>query len=99
MKKLIEKDKKIRKKIEIFEKKKFILKIISNNFFLNNLIRYNAIKSLNRLPTQSSKTLISKKCVLTLNKKKFNKLTNFSRIIFRKLVKKEKIFGVYKLSR
>lgn len=99
MKKLLEKDKKIRKKIKTLEQKKFILKTISHNFWFINLIRLNALHNLNKLSNRSSKTLISNKCVLTRNKKRLNKLTNFSRIIFRKLAKKEKIPGISKFSR
>jgi ribosomal protein S14 len=99
MKKLLEKDKKIRKNIKILEQKKFILKTIYYNFWFINLIRLNALDGLNKLSNRSSKTFISNKCVLTRNKKRFNKLTSFSRIIFRQLAKKEKISGIYKSSR
>ena len=99
MKKLLEKDKKIREKVKISEQKKFILKTISGNFLLMNLIRLNALYNINKLSNQSSKTFISNKCVLTKNKKRLNKLTNFSRIIFRKLARKTKIPGIYKTSR
>lgn len=99
MKKLLEKDKKIRKNIKILEQKKFILKTISNNFLLNHLIRLTALDNLNKLSNRSSKTFTSNKCVLTRNKKRLNKLTNFSRIIFRELAKNEKISGIYKSSR
>ena len=50
MKKLLEKDKKIRKKIKKFEKKKFILKTISNNLNLPDLVRFNAFNNLNEMP-------------------------------------------------
>ena len=99
MKKLLEKDKKIRKNIKILEQKKFVLKLISHNFSLIHLIRLNALHNLNKLSNRSSKTFTSNKCVLTRNKKRLNKLTNFSRIIFRKLVKNKKIIGLYKSSR
>lgn len=99
MKKLLEKDKKIRKNIKMLEQKKFILKTIYNNFWFNSLIRLNAIDRLYNLSNRSSKTFILNKCILTKNKKRLNKLTNFSRIIFRNLVKKGKISGMYKCSR
>jgi hypothetical protein len=76
MKKLLEKDKQI-EKIKNLEKKKFILKTISNNTYLSNLIRFNAFYNLNKLPNTASKTYISNRCVNTVNKKKFNKLTHF----------------------
>lgn len=98
MKKLLEKDKIIRKKIKTFEKKKFILKIISNNSNLSNLIRFNAFYNLNKLPKKASKTYVSNRCVTTVNKKKFNRLTNFSRIVFLNLARNNNIFGLWKSS-
>lgn len=96
MKKLIEKDKKVRKSILTFEKQKFILKSIyyNKNFF--NLIRWNAGIFLTDLPLISSKTRIVNRCSLTISKKKFNKLTNFSRIVFFKLAKSRNISNLYK---
>jgi ribosomal protein S14 len=98
MKKLIEKDKKVRKKIKTLEKKKFILKIIQNNLNLPYLLRFNASNSLNSVSKQASKTLVSNRCIATINKKKFGKLTNYSRIFFLKLAKTKKIFGLTKAS-
>jgi len=98
MKKLLEKDKKVRKKIKKFEKKKFILKTISNNLNLPDLVRFNAFNNLNEMPKNTSKTFISNRCVNTINKKKFNKLTNYSRIIFLKLARHKSIYGLNKSS-
>ena len=96
--KLKERDKKIRRNIYNFEKKRFILKIISQNQNFFSLIRWKAKSQLNILPLRSSKTYLSNLCILTTHKKKFNKLTNFSRIIFLKLVNKKKICNIYKSS-
>ena len=96
MKKLLEKDKKIRKTIYNFEKKKIILKSIYQNLNFFNLIRWKAYSNLNLLPLQSSKTCITNRCVKTIHKKKFNKLTNFSRIVFIKLIKLKQINSIYK---
>jgi ribosomal protein S14 len=98
MKKLLDKDKRIRKKIKNLEKKRFIFQAISKNSNLSNLIRYNAFHHLNNLPVQASKTFVSNRCVNTFNKKKFNKLTNFSRIIFLRLARNQKIHGLTKSS-
>ena len=98
MKKLLEKDRKIRKKLKDFEKKKFILKIIFNNSNLSNLIRFNAFYNLNEIPSKASKTFVSNRCVQTINKKKFNKLTRFSRMIFLKLVRNRSIYALKKSS-
>ena len=99
MKKLLEKDKKIRKKVKTFEQKKFVLKTISTNFLFMNLTRLNALHTINRLSNRSSKTFTSNRCILTKNKKRLNKLTHFSRIIFRQLARNRKIPGIYKTSR
>ncbi len=98
MKKLVEKDKKVRQKINQFEKKKFILKIIQNNINLPYLLRFNASNNLNSMTKKASKTLISNRCITTINKKKFGKLTNYSRIFFLKLAKNKKIYGLSKAS-
>lgn len=98
MKKLIEKDNKIRKNIKTLEKKRFIFKTILNNINLPSLVRFNALNELSSLPKTSSKTLISNRCVATVNKKKFGKLTNYSRIFFLKLARNKKIFGLTKSS-
>lgn len=96
MKKLLEKDKKIRKKNYHFDKKKFILKYISQNLNFFNLIRWKSNTNLYKLPIQSSKTFITNRCIKTVNKKKFNKLTNFSRMIFIKLMKLKQLNNTYK---
>jgi ribosomal protein S14 len=98
MKKLLEKDKKIRKNIKNLEKKKFIFQTISNNLNLPNLLRFNAFNTLNKIPNKASKTFISNRCVNTINKKKFNKLTHFSRIVFLKLARNKSIYGLGKVS-
>jgi ribosomal protein S14 len=98
MKKLVAKDKKVRKKIKTLEKKKFILKIIQNNLNLPYLLRFNASNNLNSITKQASKTLVSNRCIATINKKKFGKLTNYSRIFFLKLAKNKKIFGLTQAS-
>nr|YP_009687991.1 ribosomal protein S14 [Haslea nusantara]QDX17598.1 ribosomal protein S14 [Haslea nusantara] len=96
MKKILVKDKKIRKKIKILEKKRFILKSIQNNSKFCNLVRLNTFYKLSSLPVSSSKSLISNRCVETINKKKFTGLANFSRIVFLKLVKNGSLYGMQK---
>ena len=96
--KLKEKNKKIRKNVNFFEKKRFILKLISQNQNFLSLIRWEAKTKIDTLPLISSKTYLSNLCILTTNKKKFNKLTNFSRITFLKLISKKKICNIYKSS-
>jgi ribosomal protein S14 len=98
MKKLVEKDKKIRKNIETVERKKFILKLIQNNFNLPDLTRFNATHYSGHITKNASKTLISNRCLATVNKKKFGKLTHYSRIFFLKLARNKKIYGLIKAS-
>lgn len=98
MKKLVEKDKKVRKKIKKLEKKKFIFKIIQNNIKLPYLFRFNASNLFSSITKKASKTLVSNRCITTINKKKFGKLTNYSRIFFLKLAKNKKINGLTRAS-
>ena len=98
MKKLSEKDKKIRETINIFEKKKFILKYISQNFNFFNLIRWKSNYNLDLLPSKSSKTFKTNRCIKSINKKKFNKLTNLSRMAFIKFFKQKNLNNTYKSS-
>lgn len=98
MKKLLGKDIKIRKKIKNSEKKRFVLKTIINNLNLANLVRFNALSNINKIQKQTSKTFISNRCVNTINKKKFNKSSKFSRIVFFKLARGRRIFGLSEAS-
>nr|YP_010516676.1 ribosomal protein S14 [Haslea pseudostrearia]UXN44219.1 ribosomal protein S14 [Haslea pseudostrearia] len=94
MKKILAKDRKIRKEIKKLEKKRFILKSIQNNSNFCNLVRLNTFYKLSDLPSSSSKSLISNRCVETINKKKFTNLANFSRIVFLKLIKAGSLYGM-----
>ena len=96
MKKLIEKDKKVRSQIKQFEKKNLVLRTIRNNINFPLLTRFNASNFLMGIEKKESKTFISNRCVATINKKKFGKLTNYSRIFFLKLAKTKKIYGLTK---
>ena len=96
MKKLIEKDKKIRLNIKFIEKKHFILKFIFNNLNFFILIRWFALLKL--LSKNSSKASIVNRCLIGINKKRFSKLTVFSRHIFIKLLKTASITGMRKSS-
>lgn len=96
MKKIMVKDKKNREYFNINEKQRFIIRTIerNNNFF--KLLRWNANFSLKILPTNSSKTRISNRCILTVNKKRLNKLSNFSRTVFLEKVRSGYINNVQK---
>lgn len=98
MKKLFAKDRENRKTIKQLELEHFILKqIITNSNFLKT-IRWNALYKLSNMPKKSSKTLISNRCIQTINKKTFNKFTSFSRTVFLKLVKSGFISSMRKSS-
>jgi ribosomal protein S14 len=96
MKKLLEKDKKRCLKINKIDKKHFILKYIfkNSNFFF--LIRWNAFLKLKILAKNNSKVSITNRCLYTVNKKRFNKFTTFSRHVFLKLIRSGYVSGLQK---
>lgn len=98
MRKLIEKDKKLRVDIQKSEKQHFILKSISKNLNLFNLIRWKALVKLETLTKKKSRIAVSPRCIHSANKKRFNKLTTFSRHIFLKLIRSGKVAGMQKSS-
>ena len=98
MKKLFAKDRENRKTLKQLELEHFILKQISTNSNFLKTIRWNALHKLSTMSKKSSKTLLSNRCVQTINKETFNKFTNFSRTVFLKLVKSGYISGMRKSS-
>lgn len=98
MKKLFAKDRENRKTVKQLELEHFILKQISTNSNFLKTIRWNALHKLSNLSKKSSKTLLSNRCVQTINRKTFNKFTYFSRTVFLKLVKSGYISGMRKSS-
>ena len=98
MKKLLEKDKKLRFKLVKIENQHIILKSIFKNFNYFILIRWNAFIKLNNLSITTNKIFLSNRCLHTKSKKRFNKLTRFSRHIFLKLIRSGQINGTRKSS-
>jgi len=98
MKKLIEKDKKLRLEIKKIEKQHYILKSIFKNFNFFTLIRWNAFLKLKNLTKTNSSVALSYRCLTSVNKKRFNKLTVFSRHIYLKLIRSGNISGLQKSS-
>jgi len=96
MKKLILKDCNLRTKLKLFEKKCFILKFIFKNFNYPVLVRWVAFLKLELLTKNKSKTLLLNRCLIGKNKKRFNKLTVFSRHIFLKLLQNGFISDIQK---
>lgn len=98
MKKLFAKDRENRKLVKQFEFEHFVLKQISTNSNFLKTTRWKALYKLSNLSKQGSKTILSNRCVKTINKKTFHKFTNFSRTVFLKLVKSGEISGIRKSS-
>jgi ribosomal protein S14 len=98
MKKLLKKDKKRRFIIKKLEKKFFILNSIFKNLNFFNLLRWNAFLKLKTLSHKSSKISLSNRCLYTINRKRFNKLTTFSRQVFLKLIRAGQISNIQKVS-
>lgn len=98
MKKLFAKDQKNRQIVKKLELKNFILKQISTNSNFSRVTQWNALSKLSSLTKRGSKTVLSNRCVKTINKKTFHKFTNFSRTVFLKLVKSGHISGMRKSS-
>ena len=97
MKKLFAKDKKNRQATRQLELKHFVLKQISTNSNVIKTARWNVLYKLGSFK-EGSKTVLSNRCVKTINKKIFHKFTNFSRTVFLKLVKLGQISGIRKSS-
>lgn len=98
MQKLLEKDKKLRLHIKNLENQHFVFKSIFKNFNFFLLVRWNAFLKLKNLAAGGAKASISSRCLYTVNKKRFNKLTTFSRHIFLKLIRSGEINGIRKSS-
>ena len=98
MKKLIIKDKILRHKIKSIENKHFILKSILKNFNFFILIRWNAFLKLKEISKENSSVSILPRCLYSINKKRFNRLTPFSRHIFLKLIRSGQISNIQKAS-
>lgn len=98
MKKLLQRDLILRNKIVLNETKHFILKSIVKNFNFFILIRWNALLKLKELTKNSSKVSTAGRCLASTNRKRFNKLTGFSRHIFLKVIREGYINGVKKSS-
>ena len=96
MKKLIEKDKKIRLQNFKLEQSHFTLKSIVQNLNLPMLIRWNAYLKLNKIGLSARKTAISARCVQSINKKNFNKNTKLSRHLYLKNLRFGNVYGVKK---
>jgi ribosomal protein S14 len=98
MKKILVKDKKLRTYLKNNEKIFFILQCIANNSNFSKFIRWKAVQKIKICNYHKSKSLLSNRCVKTINKKRFSKLTVYSRQLFLKLIRDGKIYGFQKSS-
>ena len=98
MKKLYNKDKKLRNLIKINNKKYFLLKSIIKNTFLFILMRYKAYLKLKYLFVFNSNISIINQCTITYNKKRFNKFSSFSRYIFFKKIQNGEIYRILNIN-
>jgi ribosomal protein S14 len=96
MKVLLEKDKKLRAKVLNTEDSYFILKSIVKNSNFFHLIRWNAFLKLKLITKHCSKVSVVNRCLYSYNKKRFNKLTGFSRHVFLKKIRSGEITGLKK---
>jgi ribosomal protein S14 len=96
MKKIKIKDKKNRLAVKHFEINHFIIKTVFNNINFSNLLRWNSSLTLKNFPYRNYKTSMSNRCILTINKKRANKLTNYSRMVFLKQIRAGNITGIQK---
>ena len=96
MKKLLAKDKKHCSNVSLLDQELFILKSIFKNSNFLFLIRWNAFLRLKTLAKNNSKVSTMSRCLYTINKKKFNKLTTFSRYVFLKLIRSGYASGIQK---
>lgn len=99
MKQLVIKDKKYRLNIKFTETWFFILKRITQNFNIFVLIWLNAFLFLNDSKQKKSKTFLITKCLHTINKKRFNKLTVLSRQVFLNKIWFGLVIGIQKINR
>jgi ribosomal protein S14 len=98
MKKLLERDKKRRQDLKKVENEYFVLKSIFKNLNFFALVRWNAFLKLKDLAKNNSKVSLSNRCLFSINKKRFNKLTTFSRHVLLKLIRSGHVHGTHKSS-
>jgi small subunit ribosomal protein S14 len=96
--KLITRDKKRRKLLNLYEKKRLILKGILTNNNVEQNIRWKAGLLLSKLPKDSSKTKVNNRCILTGRSRAIDRDFKISRICLRELGESGCIPGLKKSS-
>ena len=99
MKNQVYKDKNKRNLNSKFENKLIILKSIAKNNNVNKTIRWNSELKLTSLNSNSHKTRLVKRCVITGRKGKFHSMFRFSRLSFLKFARNGLISGLQKSAR
>lgn len=95
MRHLFDKDKKKRELLKKYEYKNLIFKVLLYNIVLPIFIRENINTILLKFK-KISKTLLHNRCVYTYRAKFIFTKYKISRLVFKRLVLKGKIMGVYK---
>lgn len=98
MKKLYTKDKALRFFALKLIKKQFVLKALVKQQNVFNLLKKKVCCHLMACSKIFSQVKIVNRCILTYNKKRFNKFTFFSRFLYLKLIRLGKINGFTKSS-
>jgi ribosomal protein S14 len=88
------KDKNLRQKFKNINQKHFLLKLILKNFNIFGLSRVKVVLTLAKLNVYH--VMLSDRCVVSFNKKKFNKFVLYSRIILLKKIYEGKVIGFKK---
>lgn len=98
MKKLIVKDIKRNLFFMRSEKIAHVLHSISNNLSIQESIRKNAKIKLKNITKKFSLSTLKSRCKMTINKKRLNKKSPYSRHILLKFIRSGKIYGFQKAS-
>lgn len=92
--KMFIKDKNLRQKFKNINQKYFLFKLILKNCNIFSLSRVKVLINLAKLNTYN--VSISDRCIVSINKKKFNKFVLYSRIILLKKIYEGKVIGFKK---
>ena len=96
MNRIIKKDKQLRISLNKINITYFLLKLIIKNKNLFFFTRLNAYIKITNLTKKASFISISNRCIISYNKKRFNKYTLYSRIILLKKIQCNEIVGLKK---
>lgn len=94
--KLYKKQLNLRYFLKNYLNKHFLLKIGVKNKLTISLITYNLLIIINKIFKKISKIKIINKCCITINSKRFNNITMYSRFVFKKKTLNGKIYGIFK---